>query len=698
MELLAPVGTKESLITAVRAGADAVYIGVPGFNARMAAPNISFYDLKVFIDYAHEKGVKVFLAMNTLVKYAEIHETIKIINQIDQLHPDAVIIQDFGLADIISKYFKNIELHASTQMAVHNRMGVEVLAEAGFKRAIMARELSYSELKIIAKSSPIPLEVFCHGALCFSISGQCLFSSFIGGLSGNRGKCTQPCRRLWHQGKRRGYLFSPRDMELAEHVGKLKKIGIAALKIEGRMRSSEYVYRVVKAYRLLIDADDASFAGALAAAREILAGDFARKKTTCLFSGRAENIFQPEQSHCLGNLLGKIKNVKAGQITLELFDNIMEIVSGDRLRVSNPAEDYTKAFKVKEFVKEGNKYTVTLENAKYFKSGNPVYRTADIVADQKNIAQDLNNMYENHYLKFKRKNRKIYPVSQAYTAIISNKWKKEINIVDKAGVSDTLWLRFNDIKWLDVLNKPNNKMRLVFALNLENIYKCDEIISRAGNEITMELPPFIGNREIKTFRQQIEKMLSGGVKNWVLNNISQLKFFKDEQCVLTAGHFLYAWNAYAAAFLWDRGITSFTVSWEDDFLNMKAMSGPGLGRHMIVYTYGYPPVVRSKIITQDYLGKVLIKANDKSKGNIAEKEETGFFPVPESKLSLLMPFSPVCIFSSRSKLKKLGIRNFGIDLSFIKTDKQLLNALLSGYTEQENILNSVKFNFKRSIK
>jgi len=691
MELLAPVGTKESLITAVRAGADAVYIGAPGFNARMAAPNISFYDLKVFIDYAHENGVKVFLAMNTLVKYAEIHEAVKIIYQIDRLRSDGVIIQDFGLAGIINKYFKNIEMHASTQMAVHNRMGVEALAAAGFKRAIMARELSYSELKIIAKSSPLPLQVFCHGALCFSISGQCLFSSFIGGLSGNRGRCTQSCRRLWHQGKRRGYLFSPRDMELAEHVGKLKKIGISALKIEGRMRSSEYVYRVVKAYRLLIDADEASFAAALAEAREILDGDLARKKTACLFSGRDENIFQPGQSQCLGNLLGKIKNVMAERITLELFDNITEIVSGDRLRISNPAEDYTRTFKVKEFAKEGNKYTFTLENAKCFKSGNPVYRTADISADQKNVAQDLNKVYENHYLKSKNKNRKISTVSQAYTAIVSNKWKKE----RRAGVPDTLWLRFNDIKWLDVLD---NKARRVFALNLMNIHKCDEIISRAGNDITMELPPFIGNRDMRTFRQQIEKMLSAGVKNWVLNNISQVEFFKDEQCALTSGHFLYAWNSYAAAFLRDRGVTSFTVSWEDDFLNMKALSGPGLGAHMLVYVYGYPPVVRSKIITHDYIGKVLIRANDKIKGNIPEKEETGFFPVPESKFTLLIPFSPVCIFSSRNKLKKLGIRNFGIDLCFVNADRQVLRTLLRGYNKQENILNSVKFNFKRSVK
>ncbi|MCX5781354.1 MAG: U32 family peptidase, partial [Elusimicrobia bacterium] len=243
MELLAPVGSKESFITAIRAGADAVYIGVPDFNARISASKISFYDLEVLISHAHEKKVKVFLALNTLIKHEEIHDVVKNITYIEHLKPDALIIQDLGIAGIIRKYFPEIQLHASTQMAVHNRMGVDFLAQHGFKRAILARELSFAELNIIAKGSPIPLEVFCHGALCFSLSGMCLFSSFIGGLSGNRGRCTQPCRRRWQNGKNLGYLFSPRDLELAGHIGKLKKIGIASFKIEGRMRSSEYVYR-----------------------------------------------------------------------------------------------------------------------------------------------------------------------------------------------------------------------------------------------------------------------------------------------------------------------------------------------------------------------------------------------------------------------------------------------------------------------
>ncbi len=192
MELLAPVGSKESFITAIRAGADAVYIGVPDFNARISASNINLFDLRVLMDHAKNSGVKVYLALNTLIKHEEISDVVKRVSYIDQLSPDAVIVQDLGLSDIIRKYFPDIALHASTQMAVHNRMGVDFLSKNGFKRAIMARELSFAELKIIANGSPIGIEVFGHGALCFSLSGMCLFSSFIGGLAATAGGAHSP--------------------------------------------------------------------------------------------------------------------------------------------------------------------------------------------------------------------------------------------------------------------------------------------------------------------------------------------------------------------------------------------------------------------------------------------------------------------------------------------------------------------------
>ncbi len=690
------MGSKEALVAAVRAGADAVYIGAPGFNARMSAKSISFYDFAVLTDYAHEHNVKVFAAMNTLVKHAEIHGAVKIISGIDKLGADAFIIQDLGLAEILNKHFENIQMHASTQLAVHNRMGVDALVDAGFKRVILARELSYPELKLIAKGSPAELEVFCHGAICFSVSGQCLFSSFIGGHSGNRGRCTQPCRRIWLQGKRTGYLFSPRDMELAENVRKLKKIGIASLKIEGRMRSAEYVYRTVKAYRMLLDASDDDFAAALDESRKILTADYAREKTSCLFSGRDENIFQPEKAQCLGNRIGKVETVTKDSLTIKIFDGVPEILSGDRLRLSNPDADITKAFKVREFSSDGSSYTFSLENADDFKKGNPVFKTVDALTDQKDMEKDVDVIYKKYQLKNKGKVIRAYQVRQDYTALISNKWNNVKIRTRGTAAEDTLWVRFADVKWVDILSRKNKKTRTVFSLNQGNMYHSGEVVRRLGNDTAMELPPFIGQREIQPFRVQIEKMISSGVKDWTLNNISHIGFFKDTGCHLTAGQFLYAWNAYAAAFLDDRGLRSFNVSWEDDFLNVKDLSGPVPAERLLIYLYGHPPLVRSRILTPGYIGEELIRENDK--GAKKGKDENSVYPIAESKLELLIPAKPVCLFSSKRKLRSLGIKNFGIDLSFIPPDKKLLNTLFDSYDESENIPGSVRFNFKRGVK
>jgi len=232
MELLAPAGTKESFIAAINAGADAIYVGSKKFNARINADNLNFYDLEVLIDYAHSRNVKVFIVFNTLIKHEEINDAVNTLATLDRLHPDGIIVQDLGIARIISQYFPNLNLHASTQLAVHNSLGVDVLADMGFKRVVLARELTFAEIKAISNHPKIELEIFAHGALCFCISGMCFFSSVIGGYSGNRGLCTQPCRRIWHTQDTKGYLFSPKDSELAEHLDKLKTTSVKSLKIE----------------------------------------------------------------------------------------------------------------------------------------------------------------------------------------------------------------------------------------------------------------------------------------------------------------------------------------------------------------------------------------------------------------------------------------------------------------------------------
>lgn len=253
LEVLAPVGGMESLFPAVRMGANAVYLGAKKLSARTSAQNFGREELKTAVEYCHARGVKVYLACNTLLRDEELAEAMNIIEYACTLPVDAIIIQDLGLISLIRRFAPNMRLHASTQMSVHTLSGVEMLADMGFKRVVLSRELSEKEIYEIAKKSPIELEVFVHGALCMSVSGQCYFSAMLGSRSGNRGSCAQPCRLPFCVNGGTGHDLSLKDISLINHLRSLQEMGVASAKIEGRMKRPEYVAVSVAACRQSLD-------------------------------------------------------------------------------------------------------------------------------------------------------------------------------------------------------------------------------------------------------------------------------------------------------------------------------------------------------------------------------------------------------------------------------------------------------------
>lgn len=249
-ELLAPAGSAEALYAAVAAGADAVYLGGKVFGARAFAKNFDADALAAAVRYAHLHGVRVYVTVNVLIYDREREEALAYCADLYRMGVDAVIITDLGLIAKVREKIPGLELHASTQMSLHNVAGVRFAASLGMTRAVVARELPLSDIRRIVEESPLEIEVFLHGALCVSHSGQCLFSSLVGGRSGNRGECAQPCRLPYNGGK---YPLSLRDLCLAGHIRELCDSGVASLKIEGRMKSPDYVFRVTKLYRTLLD-------------------------------------------------------------------------------------------------------------------------------------------------------------------------------------------------------------------------------------------------------------------------------------------------------------------------------------------------------------------------------------------------------------------------------------------------------------
>lgn len=253
-ELLAPAGSLEILKGVIESGADAVYVGGSMFGARAYANNFTEEELLEAIDFAHLRGVKVYLTVNTLIKNSEFSKLYDYLLVYYKRGLDAVIVQDLGVVKAIHEYFPSMEIHTSTQMTVMGADGVRFLSQFGVTRVVMAREVSLAEMKRIHEETGMELEAFVHGALCYSYSGQCLFSSILGGRSGNRGRCAQPCRLPYTvEGKKDEYILSLKDMCGIKALDKLHDAGVYSLKIEGRMKQLEYACGVVKYYRSYID-------------------------------------------------------------------------------------------------------------------------------------------------------------------------------------------------------------------------------------------------------------------------------------------------------------------------------------------------------------------------------------------------------------------------------------------------------------
>ena len=368
IELLSPVGDFECLKASVQNGANSVYFGGNMFNARAGATNFDYEELEKVINYCALRNVKTHLTLNVLIKDNEFKEAVLIAKKAIELGIDALIVQDIGLAQFLKKIFPEIPIHASTQMTIHNLEGVLELEKLGYSRAVLSRELTIPEIQYICSNSNIEIETFIHGALCISYSGQCLFSSMVGGRSGNRGKCAQPCRlpyelieekttgkKLTEQSMDKGYLISPKDLCSLEYIPKLIKAGVKCFKIEGRLKSPEYVATVTRIYRKYIDMFTSG------SKYEVEEKDISELKqifnrggfsTGHLGNHANREFISKDKPNNMGIYIGNISNYNKlnGHIKILLQENLS---IGDTINFENENTKYT----VSELMLNNNNYT-----------------------------------------------------------------------------------------------------------------------------------------------------------------------------------------------------------------------------------------------------------------------------------------------------------------------------------------------------
>ena len=353
MKIVAPAGNMERFYSAVNAGADEIYMGLKGFGARRNAENFTLEEFKQALDYAHERGTRIFLTLNTLMKNVEIEFLYQNFKALYEHGLDAVIVQDLGYFRFLKENFPNIDYHGSTQMTAANHVEADYLKNIGFKRVVLPREMSFEEIKKIRENTDIELEIFVSGALCICYSGNCYMSSFIGGRSGNRGMCAQPCRKFYTSSEgEKGYLLSPKDQLMSfEEIKKLKEIGINSIKIEGRMKEKTYVHEAVTYFKNLIDGINAE---------ERVSSIFNRGYSKGYFYENRENIMNKNYPANMGKPIGIIsgkellleENVMLGDGIIYLSKDY-ETLGGDyinRIEKKNKKEKFKTAQKGEKII------------------------------------------------------------------------------------------------------------------------------------------------------------------------------------------------------------------------------------------------------------------------------------------------------------------------------------------------------------
>ena len=689
-ELLAPAGSPASWAAAVEAGADAVYLGLKSYSARAFAANFTPAELARAVDLSHERGVKVFVAFNSLLKDRELPDAARALEGLTRIGPDALILQDLGLLRLIKKHFPHFETHASTLMAGHNMSGLTTLKNLGFDRAVLARELSLREVERLTARAPLGLEIFIHGALCFSFSGLCLMSSFLGGKGSLRGACTQPCRRLYESGRGKGYFFSPTDLEALDLMAAVRNLPLSALKIEGRMKGPDYVSRVVRAYRLLLDVPEDDLPWALEDARALIESSPGRQRSNgFLRSPRAEDALAPRSAATSGLFLGRVSagGPEGGIVTLK-----ERVEIGDRLRVQFKQDDERQAFTLKAMLdgdrpleEAGPDREVRFQTPFPLSAGDLVFKVGSGREEKEAAVSDL--------VKALEQGRSPGPAEGPRLKKALD-WLKP-GPTSKGGSSrrPELWYRLartEDASGLAQL-KPG---RIILPVTTANVRRLAGLRRRLGDLVQRLIwapPPLVFNEQI--LARDLEQLMRMGAREFMVSNPGHLTLLREwvkpgrGRVTLYGDWRLNCLNAQTEAVLADLGLSGLTISLETDEENLKELLARPAQAARILYLYGRPPLFTSR------LKPAGLKSGQPV---ISPKKER--FRVYQDQQSLVAVAEKPVSFASLLKYRHLGgVTAFLIDLEYdprpLASAKEVTEAVHRG----RPMRNTSRFNFERGL-
>ncbi|MEA2015414.1 MAG: U32 family peptidase [Actinomycetota bacterium] len=729
LELTAPAGGMEQLITAVNAGADSVYMGYKKFGARAYADNFDMNQLKRAVKYAHGNGVKIYLTINTLIKDCEIRELLDFLREYAGICTDGLIIQDFCIYKIVKDIFHGIPLHASTQINLHNLDSLRFIKRLGFKRVIPARELTLDEIKTLCGENMPEVEIFVHGSQCYSYSGNCYFSSFIGGRSGNRGRCTQPCRMKYRMlektdGNSRyitnsGYILSKSDLCLIKFLPEIAESGVDALKIEGRMKSREYVGIVTKIYRKYIDLYYSNPREYSVEENDIykLAQIFSRELGKGYIKEKHPGeIISAEKSGSIGNFIGRVYKVfnykNKGKIRKTIYiRSKRKINKGDIIEIWTKKGNYRKNIgKIEEVERRDKKYiySVEVDSSSNILKKDRVFKYLD-----KSLNDEASELFKYDIKKIDgreiKKNRiKINEdVLRKYTdrflagdaCKTSEQFKKKLILKSRIYNKDFLDCSIrNGVKNIiysgisELINKNSLKSNVIKSIKK---YDKEEDI-----KICVDTPQIIYDDNFKSIKKIIMEFIDEGIKNFRVSNPGVLEFLmeinrdKKQDIGVYLGAGLNLFNTIAVEFF-DDLINEFLILMGIELspeLNLKEICGIisniSTGREVLkgkkpefsIFAHGYIKIMNSRYKLEFITGK-------KKGGRFFIEDRKGYrFPVTSDYSGNMIIFNSkkFCTIFNLDKISENKVESLIIDSKFY--NKSDFGKILKSYRESVNIL------------
>lgn len=730
MDLLAPVGSIDHFRAALRAGADGVYVGAPGFNARNPAKEVSFDEIRAMVDYGRAHNVSVSVALNSLIREADLPQLIHLLARLESIAADALIVQDLGVIELVRRYFPSLSLHASTLMFTHSSLGVELLERLGCARVVLARELSVGEIENIVRRSPVEIEIFIHGAMCFSYSGGCLFSSYHGGKSGLRGNCVQPCRRKFSveakgskkrgAQKKSGYFFSMNDLEGIDYIKTFEKIGVSSIKIEGRLRSVNYVDCVVRAYRMVLDASPDNLDEAKREAGLLIKQALGRRSSTgFLGSVRPKNIIVPHHSGNIGTYLGRFRQVvKQGS---DLYGRIAlkeQVNAGERLRLHFDKSGERLSFTVRSIEPadsgrgRGSEYTILLPPDIKRKQAAGRIELYRVDISTRNYAEagpvDLKPAADRPSPEDKKRVRDRAASILASLGAAPDKVKQKATVKQRTGTwrAAELWLRLDTVK--PAFEKlPFQADRYVFSVDQRSMASVGQLKKHfAGdrNKIIWALPIVMHDRQVRRLQKNIALLVKTGFRSFQVSSLSQLPLLGEYHVSIYGDYTLNVLNSRSANLLTELGLTGFQFSIEIDKAGLagavsgsmgnsgdhgKALSAKGnrrdrrSGAARGLTVYGAPPLFISRAPAQQMPINQIISSPKGERFTIHQQGGETY----------TRPVRPFSLLPYKHELIEIGLNYLVVDLCGLKSTRREMELLADRISGTGHVSKLPTFNY-----